>query len=1059
MGAYAPGNPTEQQVDAQPPEAQQDIASGRDEPGWQRVRTSSQLARIVSEAGRRPQIARSTWLHFESVSLAEELQFPVATIRDPPRWFRGNLRRAYVIALQEYRASRSAASWTLFELIPRMLLRPTAAKGQQGRKELEHRMDRFLRGEWTGLLADARDSTRGAGGPPASTGEVERRRQTACDWIRMGQVSRARQSLMAPALAPGNDATLSELRNTDLRPAQRTEELPEAAMNLQPQRQLRLSRNILTRALRTAKRGSAPGLSGTRMEHLKVLLEDDDSWDWFGDLAEAYARADVPDAVAEGLALGRLTALSKPGGRVRGIVTGASFRRVVSRALAMQFAAQFDAATSPFQFALSTRAGTDAVGHALKAVSDNDPGAVILSLDGIGAYDHIKRASMLRGIASAPPLHGLLPFVRMIYGRQSKYVWQDAHGVRHEIVQGEGGEQGDPLMPALYALGQHQALQEAQAALHEGEFIFAFLDDLYVVTSRERAYAAFATVAEAVERVAGVRTHLGKLRAWSRSGGDAPPGLEALGAEVWTANKPAAENGIKVLGTPLGSPEFVQAHANARMQEEQRFLDEIPHLQDLQCSWALLAYSAVPRANHLIRVLQPVASQGYACAHDDALWSTLRRLLELPADGEEFRNTRRLASLPAKLGGVGLRSAWRIRDAAYWAAWADALPVLQRKLPTLAARALEQLELGARSTWPCACAAHDAAVNLHAAGFGNIPSWRDLRDGARPPQQEDIGFGEWERGWQYHASRVLEQRARDSEVLQAARPAEQAMIRSQSGPGAGRWLYALPTQPATTLPPRLMQTALRRRLRLPLEVCDLRCSGASCRRPLDVLGDHRAACPRSGLLKRRAKPLERCWARVFREAGASVAENRYLRDTNIPTIAAGDDRRLEVVARGTPLFHGMPLGCDATLVAPLHADGRARPHAATEDGIAIEKAEHDKRTTYPELVESHYLRLVVLACEVGGRWSSTCQQVVQGLAAFRAESAPRRLQGAARMGFEARWWAILSVAQQSTLAASLLDGDAAVGLDASVGGPPLLTEVLEEDCFGGMDPSRLPLRC
>ena len=27
----------------------------------------------------------------------------------------------------------------------------------------------------------------------------------------------------------------------------------------------------------------------------------------------------------------------------------------------------------------------------------------------------------------------------------------------HEIMQGEGGEQGDPLMPMLYALGQHQA--------------------------------------------------------------------------------------------------------------------------------------------------------------------------------------------------------------------------------------------------------------------------------------------------------------------------------------------------------------------------------------------------------------------------------------------------------------------------------------------------------------------------------------------------------------------------------------------------------------------------
>ena len=43
--------------------------------------------------------------------------------------------------------------------------------------------------------------------------------------------------------------------------------------------------------------------------------------------------------------------------------------------------------------------------------------------------------------------------------------------------------------------------------------MFAYLDDVYVLTTRPRAQAAFECVAEAVERVAGVRTQLGKLRA------------------------------------------------------------------------------------------------------------------------------------------------------------------------------------------------------------------------------------------------------------------------------------------------------------------------------------------------------------------------------------------------------------------------------------------------------------------------------------------------------------------------------------------------------------------
>ena len=43
--------------------------------------------------------------------------------------------------------------------------------------------------------------------------------------------------------------------------------------------------------------------------------------------------------------------------------------------------------------------------------------------------------------------------------------------------QGEGGEQGDALMPLLFAVGQHQALEAAHRQLQNNESIFAFLDD------------------------------------------------------------------------------------------------------------------------------------------------------------------------------------------------------------------------------------------------------------------------------------------------------------------------------------------------------------------------------------------------------------------------------------------------------------------------------------------------------------------------------------------------------------------------------------------------------
>ena len=90
---------------------------------------------------------------------------------------------------------------------------------------------------------------------------------------------------------------------------------------------------------------------------------------------------------------------------------------------------------------------------------------------------------------------------------------------------------------------------------------------------------------------------------------------------------------------------------------------------------------------------------------------------------------------------------------------------------------------------------------------------------------------------------------------------------------------------------------------------------------MDSFGDHAASCPRSGFLKLRSRPLEKCWARVLRESGARVRENFMLRDAGIPSIDPADGRRIEVVATGLPLHAGVPLAIDATLVAPLSAKG------------------------------------------------------------------------------------------------------------------------------------------
>ena len=153
-----------------------------------------------------------------------------------------------------------------------------------------------------------------------------------------------------------------------------------------------------------------------------------------------------------------------------------------------------------------------------------------------------------------------------------------------------------------------------------------------------------------------------------------------------------------------------------------------------------------------------------------------------------------------------------------------------------------------------------------------------------------------------------------------------------------------------------------------------------------------------------------------------MLENQFLREMGLETaVHRTDERRVELVVKGLPLFHGVPLALDATVVSPLRADGTARPHADTTEGVALEHAEDLKARTYPELVHSARVRMVVLACEVGGRWSEASLRFVRGLAAYRARSAPRALRRSVEQAWQARWWGILAVAVQDALCSTLVD--------------------------------------
>ena len=126
----------------------------------------------------------------------------------------------------------------------------------------------------------------------------------------------------------------------------------------------------------------------------------------------------------------------------------------------------------------------------------------------------------------------------------------------------------------------------------------------------ERVGALYAIVEEQLRTRARIRIHGGKTKVWNR-GGERPAMCDVLEriarvqnpqAVVWRGSDiPSHQQGIKVLGTPLGHVDFIAQHLRNVTEEQRCLLERIPMVQDVQSAWLLLLHRAAARANYQLR--------------------------------------------------------------------------------------------------------------------------------------------------------------------------------------------------------------------------------------------------------------------------------------------------------------------------------------------------------------------------------------------------------------------------------------------------------------------------
>ena len=176
--------------------------------------------------------------------------------------------------------------------------------------------------------------------------------------------------------------------------------------------------------------------------------------------------------------------------------------------------------------------------------------------------------------------------------------------------------------------------------------------------------------------------------------------------------------------------------------------------------------------------------------------------------------------------------------------------------------------------------------------------------------------------------------------------------------------------------------------------------------------------------------------------------NVMVRDVDVPAPCAHDGRRLEVVVDGLPARGAAQVAIDTTLVCALHRDGvPRRGGAAKSDGVALKAARTKKEATYPEFFGSRRrAHLVVMAVEVGGRWSEETRGFLSSLAISRARSELPLMRKRAEQAWRMRWGGMLACAVARAVASSLLD------LHLSHGGDGRTPAAHEVDRYAGLAP-------
>jgi hypothetical protein len=597
--------------------------------------------------------------------------------------------------------------------------------------------------------------------------------------LERGSIRKASNELTSWGKAPDTAFVRKQLREMNPSPMeefQNTSDVTFDEWNIPPSR--------IKKELFRMPSDTAPGPSGVTVEHLKKLSATEEGMNSLSTIINRIINGQ--EVNWKRLTAARLVPLVKTRSKVRPIAIGETVTRLAGKVLLQHQKRELSEFLKPLQWGVKEPGATEKVAHAIR--KQFYAGKGVLTLDIRNAFNSISREKVRQVLKRNLP--GILPYFEWAYQHASPLYFQG------DLLafSREGVRQGDPLGPALFAVGIQEVLEQLShefPAVH----IHAYLDDVSAAGECDDL-VAFANRFSELAASCGLVVNTSKSELLLPLNNPLPQSAHNLQLK---------RDGLVVLGTPIGVREFEEEWCLSRVQEMKKLLMVKSGIGvPVQCRYILLRESIIPALNHLLRTVPPSHRKDATEEFDNTVREVARSLLgtDYFQDEEEFENSFQWR-FPLRYGGLGL------------------VPVSMVSLPAYVA-----------SVW-------EAGTGFEDRERSSLV--QDLREQDVDISEDDLRKQAPNRKQQ---KSLVDQVVRGSftRFFRGQQEDVKARIKAAQQVGAHDWLRALPTSSTKRFSDLQWRMGVRLRLGLPLTSQPLPGFCPLCDSLIDDVGSHAFKC-------------------------------------------------------------------------------------------------------------------------------------------------------------------------------------------------------------------------